>query len=98
MVMNVHYCLSAVCSAVIDNSKSGLKTLDLCNFVYSLDDFAHILRTLFGVSHITDVIEMLLRYDKSVYRSYGLYIVEAVYIVVLVNLRRRDLTFDNVTE
>ena len=82
--MNVHYCLACAFAAVVDRSVSIAYTLDLGDFSDRFCDLCRIKRALRIGGKFIDVREMLFRNNENMYRSYGINVVEAENIFVLI--------------
>ncbi len=96
--MHMHHGLTAVFATVIDHSETIIKAFDLSDFIDRLSYSAQILSSVFGCCYIPDIIEMLLGNNKHMYGCRRIDVVEAQHLIVLINLCRRDLTLDDITE
>ena len=82
--MNMHYSLSCTLTTVVDRSVSIAYTLDLGDFSDRFCDLCRIKRALRIGGKFIDVREMLFRNDKNMYRSYGINVIKAENIFVLI--------------
>ena len=85
----MHYTLTAVLSAVIDNAVAVLKSADLCNLWDLLKDTCNICTVL--LSDGIGTTDVLLRYDKHVNGCLRRNIVESEDVLILVYLLRGNL-------
>ena len=83
--MNVHYRLAAVFTAVVDCSEAFGDAFDLSHFCDSLCDLCRIESTLRVRSQLIDVVEMLLGHNENMNRCYGIDVVEAKDIIILIH-------------
>ena len=82
--VNMHNGLASAFAAVVDRSVSIAYASDLSYFSDGLGDLCGIKSSLRICSQFVHVAEMLLGNNKNVHGCYGINILEAVYMIVLI--------------
>ena len=94
--MQMLYRLAGISTAVCDNAVSAAELFALGNLGDSFKDLGYeraVLR-----SYFVNRRNMLLRYDKDMYRCLRIYIAESINVFVLIDLRRGDIALDDLAE